>query len=132
MKFLGIQKKRLNSNFHQQRKFEYTNLIDICQVEVRNKFNFNVYLAQLKSACLLHNWTKGPFSLSTSVHNELIILFQALKCLHNSHEFLPFVIFLKPPPLEPDPDAIIGKAIFQFNVSLCPCTSTIAWIGALK
>jgi len=33
---------------------------------------------------------------------------EALKCLHNSHEFLPFVIFLKPPPLEPDPDAIIG------------------------
>jgi len=33
---------------------------------------------------------------------------EALKLLHNSHEFLPFVIYLKPPPLEPDPDAIIG------------------------
>ena len=36
-----------------------------------------------------------------------IISYQALKLLHNSHEFLPFVIYLKPPALEPDPDAII-------------------------
>ena len=30
---------------------------------------FNVCLAQLKRACLLHNWAKGPFSLSTFVHS---------------------------------------------------------------
>ena len=30
---------------------------------------FNFCLAQLKRACLLHNWVKGLFSLSTSVYD---------------------------------------------------------------
>merc|ERR1712241_305520 len=34
---------------------------------------------------------------------------EALKLLHNSHEFLPFVIYLRPPLVENNPEAIIEQ-----------------------
>jgi len=34
---------------------------------------------------------------------------EALKMLHNSHEFLPFVIYLKAPAIVEDPEAIIEE-----------------------
>ena len=36
-------------------------------------------------------------------------MLQTLKMLHNSNEFLPFVIYLRPPPVENDPEAILEQ-----------------------
>ncbi len=54
--------------------------------------------------------------------------------LHNSHEFLPFVIYLRAPPIEEDPDEIIeenGRKNSAKSTNSSKCSSKEGSMNAL-